>query len=1247
MRATKRSGTAASGRRSYTLEAVERRVLLSASFSAATTAALKAVPAGLQSRLFFQLAATATPDVGANGPFMNTLTPAEIRGGYGITGTGAGQTIAIIDAYDDPNAAADLATFDATYGLAPALLTKVDQDGNSVSANSPGDTSRDGSDPAEDSVETSLDIEWAHAMAPAAGILLVECNSLSNSDLDTGIATAANYPGVSVVSMSFGGAEYDGEQATDAIFTTPAGHQGVTFVAASGDTGAYAPDVAGPVLQPNYPATSDNVVAVGGTNLTVSRNDTYVSETGWGNGTQSYLSADSSGNPLGGSGGGISAYEAEPDYQQFVAGDVGGGMRTVPDVAMQGGPDQGVSVVDSYYTGSTTQPWIPSQIFGTSLACPLFAAGIVINADAARTSAGLSTLDGVSQTLPRLYELPSNAVHDITVGNNGYPAGVGYDLVTGRGSPDATFMAQDLASTYIGYHVFDDTFEVGVQQPGEAGIGGITVSLESTTGTVLATTTTDVDGFYQFLDPAAGSYLVHFTLPDGYHYSPLGTAADPLLNSTVSPTTGNVAITVKPGTDVGGAEDVPDANAGMFTETINIDSVSIQRPQAGMAPLTFTVTISPAATAANDFAVPYTTVDGTAADDTAATGPATVAHGDYDATSGVITFAPGVDTATITVEVLGNTDIEKDLLFTVVLSPPADEFDLTRSTTTGTGTIVNTSFPSVSVATTAGDTVTRSATADQTVEFPVTLSAPAPFEVTVTYTTADVSAVGGTDYDVTSGTLTFDVDATTGLTQTLTMDVPVVVLPGTNPELNKTFDLTIAAGTEVTVGTPSVGVGTILTNVLPTIAVQNAAVTESLTGLAELAFQIDVTPSLEQPITITYATADGTAVAGTDYQAVSGTLTLVPGTVEQTVDVPVYPEFLSASQKTLSFTIAESLADLNLTTPTAVGTIQYLATTSLPVSSGKKVAYTDDLGQKVTLSMTGPGTGDLIFLGTSSAATNAYEMMFNGTTAATNLSLHVPGAGQTTVNDLQVNGSLNSLSAKALNVVQGTAPAAVTVTGTVRTLDLGYLQDTSVTLGGSAGSRGVAVSLLRAVDTTITSAAPIASLAAGAYIDTTTAPEYITAPSVGTVHVTGTFGGTIRTTGAVAAIVVDGALTGGVDAADGIGSVVAGSMTGASLTAGSAAGGGGVTPLDGLSATRSTVGRVIVRSAFSDSTISAADVGRVTLGAVDPDADGTSFGIFGQQIASVTAATPVGGRIVKLVRPESLFEIGDFEVAPG
>ncbi len=164
------------------------------------------------------------------------LTPAQAKSAYGFNsitfgnavGNGAGQTIAIVDAYNDPNILADLAKFDAQFGLpAPPSIKVVNQTGGTkLPSNNRGWAA-----------EIALDVEWAHAIAPGANILLVEAASASFASLNTALDYARSAPGVVVVSNSWGGSEYSTESSNDVHFTTPSGHAGVTFTVAAGDDG--------------------------------------------------------------------------------------------------------------------------------------------------------------------------------------------------------------------------------------------------------------------------------------------------------------------------------------------------------------------------------------------------------------------------------------------------------------------------------------------------------------------------------------------------------------------------------------------------------------------------------------------------------------------------------------------------------------------------------------------------------------------------------------------------------------------------------------------------------------------------------------------------------------------------------------------------------------------------------------------------------------------------------------------------
>ena len=316
---------------------------------------------------------------------------------------GKGQTIAIIDAYNDPNITSDLAAFDAKFGIAAPPSFKV--------VNQSGGTSLPGTDPSQGwEGETALDVEWAHAIAPGANILLVEANSASDSNLFAAVNYARQQAGVSAISMSWGSDDSLSNASTDkslsnTYLVTPSGHQGITFVASSGDDG-----------HPSFPAESPNVLAVGGTDLYLTSSGAITSETAW--------TPTTSGGQTWSGGGGVS--------QEFSG-------RKVPDVAYNAGV--GVAVYDTF---GPDHGWV--SVGGTSAGAPQWAALVAI-ADEGRVLAGLGTLNGATQTLAAIYAASASDFHDITSGSTQFQsAGPGYDLATGRGSPVANLLVPYLAS---------------------------------------------------------------------------------------------------------------------------------------------------------------------------------------------------------------------------------------------------------------------------------------------------------------------------------------------------------------------------------------------------------------------------------------------------------------------------------------------------------------------------------------------------------------------------------------------------------------------------------------------------------------------------------------------------------------------------------------------------------------------------------------------------------------------------------
>jgi subtilase family serine protease len=344
-------------------------------------------------------------------PPQGAFTPAGIRHAYGIdklTNEGQGKVIGIVDAYDDPNAEADLAVFSAQFGL-PACTTsngcfrKV-YSGSQPSANSNW------------AIEIALDVEWAHAVAPKATILLVEAPSNSFNDLLNGAKVAVR-DGASVVSMSWTVGEFSGEASYDNNFAS----NGVTFVAAAGDSGT---GVA-------YPAVSPDVTGVGGTTLTVDANGNYLSETAWSE-----------------SGGGISSAEKEPLYQaQFEIPDDTHGKRGVPDVSYNANPGTGYAIYDSLGISGVTG-WF--QVGGTSAGTPQWAALIAI-ANSMRTAQHKTNLSSTNTILYSLAKANATDFHVVTQGENGTcgqvcDAMAGYDYITGLGTPQASALISALAT---------------------------------------------------------------------------------------------------------------------------------------------------------------------------------------------------------------------------------------------------------------------------------------------------------------------------------------------------------------------------------------------------------------------------------------------------------------------------------------------------------------------------------------------------------------------------------------------------------------------------------------------------------------------------------------------------------------------------------------------------------------------------------------------------------------------------------
>jgi subtilase family serine protease len=321
--------------------------------------------------------------------------PAKFHGAYNLPSTSpVAQTIAIVDAYDDPTIASDLNHYSAYYGLPQCntsnpCFQKVNQSGVA------------GSYPAKNAgwaLEIALDVETAHQICQNCKILLVEATSNSFSNLAAAVNTAARL-GASQISNSYGGGEWSGETSISAF-----DHPGVAVTASSGDSGYGA----------EYPAASPSVVAVGGTTLSVGTGNTWAGETAWS-----------------GAGSGCSSYAAARSWQ---TADPGwsltgcGTKRGIADVAADANPSTGAAVYDTTrYQGRSG--WF--QVGGTSLSAPLVAGVYALAADGYATGYPAS-----------LAYQNRGQLHDVTGGSNGScgtvmcKAGPGYDGPTGLGTPN-------------------------------------------------------------------------------------------------------------------------------------------------------------------------------------------------------------------------------------------------------------------------------------------------------------------------------------------------------------------------------------------------------------------------------------------------------------------------------------------------------------------------------------------------------------------------------------------------------------------------------------------------------------------------------------------------------------------------------------------------------------------------------------------------------------------------------------------
>ncbi|WP_295994427.1 S53 family peptidase [Rugamonas sp.] len=465
------------------------------------------------------------PDVGtaaaplASSGVVATYTPAQIRAAYGLptlpalgatlsaaqaAQLGAGQTIYIVDAQDDPNVAAELTAFNQKFGLptcaAKAVASNAGLPLAAASASacelsvvySTASGAMTATRPAYDAgwaTEIALDVQWAHATAPLARIVLIEVADASYNTLLSGVKLA-NAMGPGIVSMSFGGAESSGTTASEATFS----QANMTYLAATGDSGAGV----------SWPAVSAHVLAVGGTTLSYNAGGTRT-ETAWS-----------------GTGGGVSQYTPTPAYQSNAVPGLGNAAhRTVADVAFNADPASG-QYVAVMAQGATAAGWV--SVGGTSLATPQWA-GVIAIANALRLQGGKAVLGaphavlyGQIATVPGSY---ASNFADILKGSDGTCAAcsakTGYDQVTGLGTPNAAGLLATLSGVTVATAPVVASANIG-GMVGTALSFTVSSSSANAVGYALAGApagmTINSAGAVAWPTPVAGTYAVTVTATD-------------------------------------------------------------------------------------------------------------------------------------------------------------------------------------------------------------------------------------------------------------------------------------------------------------------------------------------------------------------------------------------------------------------------------------------------------------------------------------------------------------------------------------------------------------------------------------------------------------------------------------------------------------------------------------------------------------------------------------------------------------
>lgn len=635
-----------------------------------------------------------------------------------------------------------------------------------------------------------------------------------------------------------------------------------------------------------------------------------------------------------------------------------------------------------------------------------------------------------------------------------------------------------------------------------------------------------------------------------------------------------------------------------------------------------------------------------------------VAGTNYEALSGTVTIPAGQSSAVISVQSMDDNVVDNDTTLELDLAQ-GSSYVLGTSNLSSRLTIANTDTVAASVA----DLSIDRASTDQTATFTVTLSGTAQKDILIDYSTADGTAVAGTDYTAANGVLTIPAGQTTG-------EISVTILGSTNTG-DRMFNLDISADpqslSDLTF-TNTTAVGTIA-DIIP--AALNPTSVTAVPGLSGGAatFTVTLANAPLEPVTVTYATADGTAVAGTDYTATSGTLTFNAGQTSQTVSVPLLSIIRSDAGKTFTLTItADSLTSVDPSVATATATLLTPSFTELSINPKKGTPYIDSKGNKVTVKVSGVSSsfiGNILFpTGGPTTGVDALGIILDGTTSKSVLTVTTKSSS---IAFIDVNGSLKSINAKKLSIGQASSQSPGTyikTTGTLTTLAIGNLSSATVTssfvktitagnMTGSSlnisGNTAAKMTVKNIQDSEITDSASLSSFNLAQWLNTDSTADLLSVAGMNTMTCKGNFQAAVSA-GILGTVSIKKTWSNSLFVITSVKKMSVGGASNSALYASSnpnaafpptssdLAAGGQVTTFTVTSK---------AANAFSASKIVAQFMGTIVLGSVTPNNNGSAFGVASEGIKAISGGDSKGGFNLKSLsnaQPGAAVSDGDFVI---